>query len=112
MPTPNQIASVTANNSGSTELVFTNRVSHIIVWSAADGFYLGFDADALTTGPNYLINEIYVIPIGMKTLGIRLDSVASADVEVIGVYFGSGVHDEQAQLNRGGIHVSPEPTYF
>lgn len=112
MPSPHQIASVTANNSGSVTLAFTYRVSHIIVWSAADGFYLGFDEAALTTTPNYLINEIYVIPIGMKTLGIRLDSVASADVEVIGIYFGEGVHDEQVQENRGGIHVSPIPTYF
>lgn len=112
MPTPHQQGIVAANATTSTTFTFDDRVSHLRVWSPDDEFHLGFDEDAVDTTIAYSINIVYDIPIGCKTLGVLLQTDASGNVNVIGIKPGTGVHDEQVQENRGGIDVSPAPTYF
>ena len=95
---------VAFTNAAPTTIEFVNRCGAFKVWSADDSFYLGMDEDAVV-GSSWMVpkDTIDSNAIPCKYISI-LGQTGAGIINYLALYQIEGVHDTDAELNRGGIH--------
>lgn len=96
---------VAFDNVTPTRIEFSHRCGAFKVWSADDSFYLGMDEAAAVGMWLVPMDTIDSNAIPCKYISI-LGQNGSGIVNYMALYQIHGVHDTEAELNRGGIHLT------